>query len=159
MYLLSFKLFETASSISGYYFTPDDDSTDDDYPLDRDIMMQKAYDLAKNCGLNISSSKDLLYVFFDSRGEKVVGALFAGISDTYSFDVMIDRSYENIGLATKLVKVAIEHYKEFNDSHPDLTMEIDCINPIMANILRKKFGFEDGPILGPDRIIMTKTFD
>ena len=35
-------------------------------------------------------------------------------------------------------------------------MEIDCINPVMADILRRKFGFKDGAILGPDRIIMTK---
>jgi ribosomal protein S18 acetylase RimI-like enzyme len=156
--ILSFKLFETASSIEGYYFSEDDDY-DEESPLDRSEMIQRAYDLAKNCGVNILSDKNLLYIFYDNKFEKIVGALFTSVSDTYSFDIVVDRSYENVGMGTKLVKIAISHFEEYKDANPDLTMEIDCINPVMANILRKKFGFEDGPILGPDRIIMTKTFD
>jgi ribosomal protein S18 acetylase RimI-like enzyme len=146
------KLFEEHNNnIVGYYFN--EDEHDEDVPED---LHDKAYKLAYNRGIRISSSKDLLYVFYDTIIEKVIGAVFRDSIGKYSFDIVVDSGYERTGIETKLVKIAIDDYEMQKEYDEDLEMEIDCINPVMSDILRRKFGFKDGAVLGPDRIIMTK---
>jgi ribosomal protein S18 acetylase RimI-like enzyme len=158
--ILSFKLFETASDIKGYYISEDEDEDEDDYyPVDINELVDMSNKLTINCGIRVSSAKDLIYVFYDIKFKKVVAALYRDVIGSYSFDIVVDRSYENVGLATKLVKIAIDDYRMYKEGNQDLAMEIDCINPIMADILERKFGFkETGRYIGGRRI-MTKTFD
>lgn len=147
------KLFlEHNSNIVGYYYN-EDVYEDEDVPED---LNDKAYKLAHNRGIRISSSKDLLYALYDVYMKKVIGAVFRNSIGKYSFDIVVDSGYERTGIATKLVQIAQDDYEMCKEYDEDLEMEIDCINPIMADILRRKFGFKDGAILGPDRIIMTK---
>jgi ribosomal protein S18 acetylase RimI-like enzyme len=146
------KLFlEHNNNIAGYYYN--EDEHDEEVPKD---LHDKAYKLAYNRGIRISSSKDLLYALYDATMEKVIGAIFRDSIGKYSFDIVVDSGYERTGIATKLVQIAQDDYEMHKEYDEDLEMEIDCINPVMADILRRKFGFKDGAILGPDRIIMTK---
>lgn len=147
------KLFlEHNNTIVGYYYN-EDVYDDEDVPED---LNDKAYKLAYNRGIRISSNKSLLYALYDINMEKVIGAVFRDSIGKYSFDIVVDSSYERTGIATKLVQIAQDDYEMCKEYDEDLEMEIDCINPVMADILRRKFGFKDGAILGPDRIIMTK---
>lgn len=142
---------EQQERIIGYYINEDD--YDDETP---EGLSNMAYNLAKDRGIYISNSKDLLYVSYDTNIEKVVGALFRSYGTTYSFDIVVDSSYERAGIATNLVKIAISDYNEFKQHDRKLKMEIDCINPIMADILRRKFGFKDGGSSSTERITMIK---
>ena len=157
-YLKNYKLFENSNLIKGFFISEDsDDEEEDGLPLDKSTITNNAYDLANNCGVAILSDKNLYYIFFDTKFNRLIAALFTSIdSDKYSFDIVVDRSYENMGLGTKLVSIAIEDYNSAKDAIPELSMEIDCINPIMAKLLKNKFGFEEGPTVGPNRIIMIK---
>ena len=149
------KLFlEHNNNIVGYYYNVEFDDDDDDSAPDD--LLSKAYNLAKNTGIRISGNKNLLYAFYDKNVDKVIGAVFSDHVGVYSFDVVVDSGYERSGYATKLIQIAQSDYEFVKEGDEDLIMEIDCINPIMADILRRKFKFKDGAVLGPDRIIMTK---
>jgi ribosomal protein S18 acetylase RimI-like enzyme len=154
-YILTKEQFEQTSGIIGYYYDPE--NFDEDFPFDVEKIGNDAYKLAVNCGLTILSDKNLFYFFYDHKFKRMIAALFVGITgEVYSFDICVNRSYENMGFATKLVKIAIEDFKYNKDTIKDLHMEIDCINPIMAKILSRKFKFKKGAQLDVNRCIMIK---
>ena len=149
-YLKTFN--ENNERIVGYYYNEDD--YDEDVPED---LADMSYKLAEDRGIRISSSHDLLYAFYDTIVKKVVGAIFRGAIGVYSFDIVVDSGYERSGLATKLVKIAIDDYEMHKEGNEDLAMIIDCINPIMSDILEKKFGFKEiGKYIHGRRIMFRK---
>lgn len=57
------------------------------------------------------------------------------------------------GLLTCLDKLMSE-YEFQEEMHDDLKIEIDVINPKLAQILKTKYGFKVLQKIGPDRVIM-----
>ena len=109
-------------------------------------LYSKACELANNRSIRISNGKSLLYVYFINFNgfREVIGALFRGANnEDYSFDIVVSVDYEKRGLATKLVETAIKDFKMYKEANENLIMKIDCINPIMSDILEKKFGFKE----------------
>ena len=148
------KLFrENEERIHGSYINCEDM---DDIQED---LYSKACELANNRGIRISNNKELIYVYFVSfnRFKEVIGALFRGAdNEHYSFDIVVGADYENKGLATKLIKIAIEDFKMYKEGNENLIMQIDCINPIMSDILERKFGFKETGRFIHGRRIMSK---
>lgn len=132
------KFNENTENIIGYFYNPED--YDEDIPED---LYTKAEKLANNRGIRILSGKDLLYAFYDINSDNVIAALFVDPIGDYSFDIVVDVNHEKSGYATKLVEIAIGDYEIYKEADEDLIMKIDCINPIMGNLLERKFGFKE----------------
>lgn len=118
---------------------------------------EQAYDLATNTGLRILRDKELYEIKVDHNKDKVIAALFVTeSSESFSFDIAVDRSYENIGYGSELVESALEHYEFLKDVYgEDYKIEVHVINPKMKSILKNKFGFEVQAELSPRESIMT----
>lgn len=97
-------------------------------------IAEQAYNLARNSTINILSDKELSAVAMSA--ETVVGALFTSIvNNSYSFDVVVDPSFQRSGIGSKLTDMAISEYRNLSFDMPDLQMNIDTVSPVMQKML------------------------
>lgn len=127
------------------------------FDLDEYEVYNQAQEVAKSGGVTILSSKHLHSITLDVKQGRVIGAIWVSQdSSEFSFDIAIDPSFQNMGLATPLLDAAMEEYESQKEVHgDDLEIVIDVINPKLAEILQSKYGFEVGAHLSQDRVLMT----
>jgi len=136
-----------------------DDYNEDfeEYDLDEYEVYERAHEIAKNGGVTILRDKHLISVLVDLEEKKVIGALWVSQDhDKFSFDIALDSGYQNMGLSSNLIKAAISEYEMQKEMYgDDLKMEVDVINPKLAQILQSKYGFHKVGDLGPNRVLMS----
>jgi ribosomal protein S18 acetylase RimI-like enzyme len=140
-------------------YNDDAEETFDEYGIDYYDAQKTAYDIAKNGGVTILRNKELSGVLIDAKLSLVIGAIWTSIDDNiFSFDIAIDPSYQNMGLSHMLIKDGINQYKNekfaYDDMDEDFEMELDVINPKLADILKNKYGFHVVGQLSPNRVLM-----
>lgn len=118
-----------------------DDYYDDEEEQADTPFGQDAYILARENGLRISSDKDLTYYALDGR--ILVGALFCSQNSEYfAFDIVVHPDFRGKSIATKLVDIAMNEYREGKEIHgDDYYAEIEVINPFLINLMTRK-GFK-----------------
>lgn len=121
----------------------------------------EASKIAKNGGINILSDKSLSGILIDSDLIKVIGGVWvSNDDDTFSFDIAIDKEYQNKGLSKILIEYAISEYEDqksiYDEMGTDLKMEVDVINPKLAKILQIHYKFKIINKLPGNRVIMTR---
>jgi len=132
----------------------------EEYEIDEYEAVDIALKIAKNGGVNILRNKKLKDLLIDSKDKKIIGALWVSDSkDKFSFDIAIDTSYQNMGLSHLLIKSAIDEYKiqkdMYEDMGEDFNMEVDVINPKLAEILKNKYNFHVVADLSDTRVLMS----
>ncbi len=136
-----------------------DDYNEDfeEYGLDEYEVSERAHEIAKNGGVTILRDKNLNSVLVDLKEKKVIGGLWVSQDhDKFSFDIALDSTYQNMGLSSNLIKQAISEYEMQKEMYgDDLVMEVDVINPKLAEILKNKYGFYKVGDLGPNRVLMS----
>lgn len=115
----------------------------EDEGFDRHDVLTQAYEITKESGVHIYSTKELSDVAYNVDTNESVGALFiTHLHDVFSFDVIVKEEYKSRGIGRKLVEIALEHYDEQKEAYGDgLEMEIEVINPHMETLL-KSLGFK-----------------
>jgi hypothetical protein len=128
----------------------------EDYNIDEYDVEQQTLDIAKENNLNILRDKNLKGFLFDTTNNKIVGALWTSDdNNSFSFDIAIDKQYQGLKLSHLLIKNAIEEYQIQSDyGNFNLPMEVDVINPMLANILKTKYNFRVIKRITNDRVIM-----
>jgi hypothetical protein len=128
----------------------------EDYNIDEYDVEQQTLDIAKENNLNILRDKNLKGFLFDTTNNKIVGALWTSDdNNSFSFDIAIDKQYQGLKLSHLLIKNAIEEYQIQSDyGNFNLPMEVDVINPMLANILKTKYNFRVVKRITNDRVIM-----
>lgn len=122
----------------------------DDYKLYIDID-----NLTKNSNINILRDKNIKTILYDINSSTVVGVLYDSYDgDKYSFDVIVNPTYQQKGYAKELVNIAISEFENnYQDYNPNSEMIIDVVNPNMEKLLlNKNFVIVDK--MGENRSIM-----
>ena len=132
----------------------------EEYGIDEYDAADRALEIAKKGGVTILRDKRLSGILLDTKLSKVIGAIWVSDSgDKFSFDIAIDSSYQNMGLSDILIKNAISEYKSqkdaYDDTDEDFKMEVDVINPKLAQILKNKYGFYVVSELSRNRVLMS----
>ena len=135
----------------------EDDEELDEMGIDIYDAADEAEQIAKEGGVRILNSQELKELLIDVVNQKVIGAMWASNdSEKFSFDIAITSGYRNMGLSHMLIKSAIDEYEYQKDVYGDeLKMEVDVINPMLAKLLKSKYGFSVVDELGPNRVLMT----
>ena len=135
----------------------DAENYDDEYDMDK--YYEQAYQIAKDSNINILHGKNLSG--FVLKDDVVVGAIFTEIDGhdmEYSFDVVVDKKYQNSGVGKELVQYGFDDYAMYKDMYEDgdqeLVLKLDVVNPIMRGLLKKHHGLRDLEQVGPDRYLM-----
>lgn len=145
-----------------YILLPYDEYNEDfeDYGINEYEAADRALEIAKNGGVTILRDKRLSGILIDKALKKVIGAIW--VSDDrhkFSFDIAIDGSYQNMGLSNILIKNAIDEYKiqkeMYDEMGEEFVMEVDVINPKLAEILKNKYGFHVVGHLSQNRVLMS----
>jgi ribosomal protein S18 acetylase RimI-like enzyme len=145
-------------SVDRYVLVPYyEDSDFDEYGIDEYEAADRAEEIAKNGGVTILRGQELSALLIDSKFSKVIGGLWvSNNSDKFSFDIAIDSGYQNMGLSSKLIQAAIGEYEHQKEMYgDDFRMEVDVINPKLAQILEKKYGFHVVANITQDRVLMS----
>lgn len=132
----------------------------EEYGIDEYDAADRALEIAKDGGVTILRDKRLSGILIDTKLPRVIGAIWVSdSSDKFSFDIAIDSSYQNMGLSDLLIKDAISEYKTqkdmYDDRGEDFKMEVDVINPKLAQILKNKYGFYVVGELSQNRVLMS----
>lgn len=132
----------------------------EEYNIDEDEAIDRVLEIAKNGGVNILRDKNLFEILIDSKLNKVIGGIWVSNgNDTFSFDIAIDGSYQNMGLSDILIKSVIEEYKYqkdmYDDMGEDFKMEVEVINPKLVQILKNKYGFHVVGELSHNHVLMS----
>lgn len=144
-----------------YVLVPVDEYSDeiDEYGIDIEHAESQAMAIARNGGVRILSDKNLSGILLDTKDSKVIGGVWISQGETFSFDIAIDSSYQGMGLSSMLIDSALSDYRnqkfEYDDMGEEFKMEVDVINPKLAQILKNKYGFHVVEELGPDRVLMS----
>lgn len=130
------------------------------YNIDEYDAADRALEIAKNGGVTILRDKRLSGVLVDTKSSSVIGAIWiSDSSDVFSFDMAIDTSYQNMGLSNILIKSVISEYRNqkemYDDMGDEFKMEVDVINPKLAQILTKKYKFYVVAELSQNRVLMS----
>lgn len=112
----------------------------------------QAYDLARRSEISILSDKEPVLVAVGHS--KVVGALFTSLmSNSYSFDVVVDPEYQGRGIGRELIDAGISEYSNLKAEMPEITMDLDVVNPTLQEAFRRR-GLEEKKRVSDDRVIM-----
>jgi hypothetical protein len=152
---------------SNYKYFPIDSEYDNEdlEELDLDIykLTDQADNIAKSSNINILRNKELKGIILDLNTNEVAGALWIeNDSDEFSFDIAVDPKHRNKRLSYILIDEALSEYNLMNDQYIDysnkkkLPMKIDVVNPLLANILKTKYGFKVFKRITNDRVLMRK---
>jgi ribosomal protein S18 acetylase RimI-like enzyme len=162
-YLNENLILKENSGNDRYVLLPYSDDYNEDfeeYGIDEYEAADRALEIAKNGGVTILRDKRLSGILLDKKLSKVIGAIWVSDdNDKFSFDIAIDSSYQNMGLSNILIEEAIAEYKiqkeMYDDMGKDFKMEVDVINPKLAQILKNKYGFYVVGELSKNRFLMT----
>jgi len=144
------------------------DSDGDNYEyeelgIDEYEVSDQVEKIAKSLGVNILSDKVLAGILYDTETLEAIGGLWvSNDNDSFSFDIAIAKTYQNKGLSYKLIDNAIDIYNYQNMAYGDmnkgrkLPMKVDVINPLLANILKTKYGFRVIKRISTNRALMSK---
>ena len=135
-----------------------DDDSFEDYNLDEYEVANEAEKIAKNEQVTILRDKNLTGILLDVENKKVIGGLWVSDdSEKFSFDIAIDSGYQNMGLSNTLIKNAISEYRFQKEAYEDgeFKIEVDVINPKLAQILKNKYGFYVVSEISPTRVLMS----
>lgn len=104
--------------------------------------VEAAYRMAKKHGISILTDKDLYAII--KRGDDIAGALWTSfLSDEYSFDIVVNDKYQGRGIGKKLVDIAIDDYKSYEDAYGDeASLKAYVVNKEVMIPLLKRKGFE-----------------
>lgn len=132
----------------------------EEFGLDEYEAADRAGEIAKYGGVTILRGQELAAILLDTSSPEVIGGLWVSHdNDKFSFDIALDSSYQNMGLSSKLIDAAIDEYEIQKSMHDemesDFKMEVDVINPKLAQILQKKYGFHIVGHLSQDRVLMS----
>jgi hypothetical protein len=152
---------------SNYQYFPIDleygDEKLEELGLDIYELSNNANNIAKSSNISILSDKDLKGVILDLNTNEVAGALWIGNdSNEFSFDIAVDPKHRNKRLSYILIDEALSEYNIMNSEYIDYTnkkklpMKIDVVNPLLANILKNKYGFKVFKKISNDRVLMRK---
>jgi hypothetical protein len=109
--------------------------------------------IAKDRDMGITSDRELSHVAKDKDGN-VIGGAYTSISpDSYSFDVVVDKGAENMGVGSALLDEVITPDYSVYEAYPEIKTQVDVINPMMKSMLEKR-GFEVTDQIGEQRWIM-----
>lgn len=118
-----------------------------------DVIDDDPYRRAKDSGINILRHMEF-YCGHVSDEDKLISGLFVNQDpNAFEFDIFVDQAFRGLGLASKLVDIAID-LAEFSDSK----FNVHVVNPQMLKILKGK-GFEiveDNSHGGETDVIMTR---
>jgi ribosomal protein S18 acetylase RimI-like enzyme len=133
-------------------------NTLEDFGIDEHDAQETVHKIAKDNGLNILRDKELKFILIDNKMSKTIGALWTSEnSHRFSFDIVITKKYQNKGLSDKLITAAIEEYESQKEAYgDDFKIEVDVINPKLAQILKNKYGFHVVKEINDGRVIMSK---
>lgn len=138
------------------YYNYDDSELFEEYGLDVYDVENTANKIAMDGGVRILRDKNLTGVLVDTEKQRVIGGTWVtDDSDVFSFDIALDKEYQDMRLSHILIKIAIGEYHFLKDVYNDLKIEVDVINPKLARILRDKFGFHVMEVIGKDRVLMS----
>jgi ribosomal protein S18 acetylase RimI-like enzyme len=159
-YLNEQKMLNDNSYILLSYNEDFDNEDFDEYGIDEYEASDRVLEIAKNGGVTILRDKNLSGILIDNKIKRVIGGIWiSDSSDKFSFDIAIDNSYQNMGLSEILIKSAIEEYRiqkdMYDDMGEDFKMEVDVINPKLAQILKNKYGFYVVGELSQNRVLMS----
>lgn len=145
-----------------YILLPYDEYNEDfeEYGIDEYEAADKALEIAKDGGVTILRDKRLSGILVDIKIKRIIGAIWVSDNnEKFSFDIVIDSSYQNMGLSNILIRSAIDEYKSqkeiYDDMGEDFKMEVDVINPKLAQILKNKYGFYVVGELSQNRVLMS----
>lgn len=140
-----------------------DEYNDDleEYGIDKYEAADEVYNIAKNGGVNILRDKNLSGVLIDTLNSKVIGGVWVSDdNEVFSFDIAIDKPYQNMGLSHMLIKDVIGEYEFQKSIHDeignDFRMEVDVINPKLAQILKNKYNFKVVKNIDNNRVLMSR---
>ena len=139
-----------------YDLVPYHDDVDlSEYGIDEYEAYDEVHMIAKDGGVKILRDKELNSILIDNN--RVIGGLWvSNDSDSFSFDIAIDSSYQNMGLSHKLITAAIDEFNHQKEVYGnDLKMEVDVINPKLASILTNKYGFYKTADIDQNRVLMS----
>lgn len=144
------KILLTEGKIEIIYFDEDSDDYD---PWE---ISDKAEAVFKRAGINLPRHKDLKFVAMD--GEEVIGATFNSLEETkdstdfggspddpvwiYEFDIAVDPKHQGGTVGYLLTKECVDDAESNYDGDIPLIMYNRVINPKMAQMLERLFGFE-----------------
>jgi ribosomal protein S18 acetylase RimI-like enzyme len=114
---------------------------------DPDEMYDKAdpWAIADQAGIYISSDKEVAQVALVD--DEIVGAVFEAVdypNMAYSADIAVLPEFQGRGIGSQLADATVENFKDYQAEFPDLTMEIDAVNPIAAEMLERRGAVEVG---------------
>ena len=133
----------------------------EDSNLDIDELIDRVHKIANENGVNILSDKRLSNILVDVENGTAIGGVWVSDNNmSFSFDIALDKNYQNLRLSHLLIDAALEEYEMQNDtvldmSNKKLSMDIDVINPKLADILKRKYGFRVKKRISNDRVIMS----
>ncbi len=110
--------------------------------------------IAKSRDLGITRDREIHSVAVDNSGKVVGGAYTAYDGNNYTFDVVVDKSVEGNGVASKLLDYVAKIPYDILDQNPDATMIVDVVSPAMKHMLEKR-GFKVTKQTGNERWEMT----
>ena len=157
---MNLKEFILENLLDGEYVVvgfSSEEMEDEEYGISQYEAYEQAENIADMGGLNILGRMELSYVTISTEEiPKVVAALWISEGgDNFSFDLAVHPKYQNKGLSNKLIKMAISEYKYQKEAYgDDFKMEVDVVNPKLADILRTKYDFKIINNLGNGRVIM-----
>jgi ribosomal protein S18 acetylase RimI-like enzyme len=119
-----------------------------------DDILDQINDIENKSGIRFTRDRYIQHILFDTNNKKVAGILYlSSDNDKFTFDVVVSNEYQNKGIAKTLIADALKIYKYDKDMYNN-RIEVDAVNPIMANILKNKFNFKLKEKL-PGREILT----
>jgi len=119
-----------------------------------DDILKQIDEIESKSGIHLTRDRYINQILFDINNKKVAGILYlSSDTDKFTFDVIVAKEYQNKGIAKMLIEDALEIYEYDNELYNN-RIEVDAVNPIMANILKNKFNFKVKEKL-PNREILT----
>jgi ribosomal protein S18 acetylase RimI-like enzyme len=114
---------------------------------DPDEMYDKAdpWAIADRAGIYISSDKEVAQVALVD--DEIVGAVFEAVdypNMAYSADIAVLPEFQGRGIGSQLADATVENFRDYQAEFEDLTMEVDAVNPMAAEMLERRGAVEVG---------------
>jgi len=105
-----------------------------------------AMKIARAGGITILRDKELFAAALSGR--QVIGAAWESWQgNDYSFDVAVDKAWQNRGVGGKLSDLCIREFDEIKEAYgEEARMHIHVVNPIMEHVLQNR-GFTKDPTM------------
>jgi GNAT superfamily N-acetyltransferase len=124
------------------------------YDPDEMGHMNDPWEVADEAGLYISSDKEVAQVAIEDG--QIVGAVFEAVDFptlSYSADIAVLPEYQGRGIGSQLADAVVDNFREYQADF-DLTMELDAINPMAAEMMERRGAEVVGTGPGVSSILM-----